>query len=65
MELDIQALAEKLIVEMWAESERQKERAEGVKIFLREMIAESERLNKVENGQEENKIPVGSPQGQE
>lgn len=43
--MDIKQIAEQLIVQLWAESDRLRERAEGVKLFLQTMILEAEKEN--------------------
>lgn len=49
MELDIRQIAEKLIVELWADSDKLRERAEGVRLFLQTIIKEGEKLNGLEH----------------
>lgn len=45
MDLDIRKIAEELIVKLWGESDKLRERAEGVKLFLHAIILEGEKLN--------------------
>lgn len=45
MDLDIRKIAEDLIVKLWGESDKLRERAEGVKLFLNTIILEGEKLN--------------------
>lgn len=45
MELDIRQVAEKLIRELLVESDRLRERAEGVRLYLHSIITENEKLH--------------------
>lgn len=46
--MDIKQIAEQLIVQLWSESDKLRERAEGVRLFLQTIIMEAEK----ENGQQ-------------
>jgi len=45
MPLDIRQIAENMIASLWVESDKLRHQAEGVRLFLQEIIKEGERLN--------------------
>lgn len=61
MHLDIEKLAKELIVELLVDSDKLKERAEGVKLFFNRIIQESEKLN----GRQAKDTQSSAPQGAE
>ena len=44
--MDIRQVAENLIVSLWAESDKLRHQAEGVRLFLQTIITEAEKENK-------------------
>lgn len=55
--IDIRQIAENLILSLWGESDKLRERAEGVRLFLQEILKEGERIaaqEKALDGQQNN-----------
>lgn len=60
--MDIRQVAEQLIVQLWAESDKLRERAEGVRLFLQTIISEAEKEDEQRRQQSEN---AGTPAAEE
>lgn len=62
MQLDIRQIAEQLVMTLWSESDKLRERAEGVKMLLQAIATEAEKAERQNNVGIEDSVHSGTTQ---